>query len=170
MRCSSGQLSPPPALPGLRPGRTCRMGALHPTGVASHPLPDLLGEMRPAWGGVMCPGPLLCFWHLLASRARWGGVGLVAWSTSLLALSRRPGLNTLCVSPADDPRLAPPCVLLGCLLGFAQWGGRVPGHLPPAGWGPGGRSSSWCQMQLLQQSPSQGRYPSLTPFCPQPAL
>lgn len=70
---TSGQLGPPPALPGLRPGRTCRMGALHPTGVASHPLPDLVGEMGPAWGDHVPGTPPL-------PLAPVGEQGSVRWS------------------------------------------------------------------------------------------
>lgn len=40
----------------------------------------------------------------------------------------------------------------GCRLGFAQWLTRVPGHVPPAAWGPGG-SLSWCQLRALHWAP-----------------
>lgn len=88
---SSGQLDPPPALPGLRPHRTCRMGGLCPTGVARHPLPDLVGEMGPTWGGHVPRTPPLLL-DLMASRSRCGGVHLVTWATTLLALGGWPAL------------------------------------------------------------------------------
>lgn len=163
---SSGQLGPPPvspcpppALPGLRPHRTCRMGGLCPTGVARHPLPDLVGEMGPAWGGHV-PGTPPLILDLMASRAWCVGMRLVTWATTLLALGGWPALSTLCVRPADGPRLAPLCVLLGCPLGFAQWGGRLPGHLPPAGWGPAGCSSSWCHCRSSMEPLSGTARPS----------
>ena len=55
-----GQLSHPPALPGLRPGTTCRKGGCSQLGRPAVPSPDLVGEMGPARGGrVAGASPLL---------------------------------------------------------------------------------------------------------------
>ena len=55
-----GQLHHPPALPGLRPDRTCRMRGCCQLGRPATPSPDLVGEMGPAWGKA-------CGWDLVSA-------------------------------------------------------------------------------------------------------